>query len=176
MMNRRSLVKWLHWISFGVIVWFYFVEPDENRADPGGALSTHAGMGVILALITLVWVGMYLRTGALGRPGPKLRGVARTAHPWLTKTLYLGLPLVVASGALAGLAAPYAILAFDILPINPPFGTKAVHDFAEEVHEIVFDGMVFLIVAHAAYHTWRHLRLRDNALRIMVPRVLHRYL
>ena len=29
---------------------------------------------------------------------------------------------------------------------------------------------------HALFHIWRHLRLGDNALRIMAPKRLHRYL
>ena len=33
-----------------------------------------------------------------------------------------------------------------------------------------------VIILHAGFHIWRHARLRDNALRIMFPKVMHRYL
>ena len=33
-----------------------------------------------------------------------------------------------------------------------------------------------LVVAHALFHVWRHYRVRDNALRVMAPRALHRFL
>ncbi|WP_166418420.1 cytochrome b [Cochlodiniinecator piscidefendens] len=175
-MNRRFVLKWLHWVGFSVLLYFFFVEPDENRADPGGALSTHAGAGLILALITTVWMGMYIRKGLMGRPGPKLPSWGKRFHFLSHWALQWGLPIVVASGAIAGLAAPFAIRAFGVVPINPAAGTNGLHGFAEEIHEIAFDGFMILIGFHIAFHVWRHFWLKDNALRIMVPKILHRYL
>ena len=36
--------------------------------------------------------------------------------------------------------------------------------------------LAVIVLLHAGFHIWRHVRLRDNALRIMVPRRFHRYL
>lgn len=175
-MNRRTVIKWLHWVSLGLITYFYLVEPGESRTDPGGALSTHAGMGLLLAVVAAVWFVMYLRKGLASRPGPKLPGWAKRLHPTMHKALYIGVPVMVGSGALTGLLAPFAISGFGIIPINPGIGFESLHDLASEVHEIIFDGIVIVILAHAAFHLWRHYMLKDNALRIMVPKILHKYL
>lgn len=175
-MSRRTAIKWLHWLSLGLLLYFFFVEPEESRTAPGQALSTHAGMGILLALVAGIWLVLFLRKGLAGRPGPKLPGWGKRFHPLGHKALQIGLVVVVASGALAGLVAPFAIHAFGLMPINPGIGGKALHDLATEIHEIIFDGMILLIVAHALFHIWRHVLLKDNALRIMVPKILHKYL
>ena len=133
-------------------------------------------MGIILGVAVLIWFSMFICKGMAGRVGPKLKNLPRTAYPWLNKSLYFGVPAVVLSGAFAGLAAPFAIYAFDLFPINFTSGSKGLHDFAEEVHGIVFNAVIVLIVAHAGYHVWRHFWLRDNALRIMTPKLMHRWL
>ncbi len=175
-MTRRTLLKCLHWLSFALILYFFLIEPDENRSDPGGALSTHAGVGMLLALVVALWLGMYLFKGLAGRAGPKLPAWAKRFHMLNHKALQYGLPIMVATGAFAGLAAPFAIRAFGWLQINPAFGTKALHELLQDVHEIVFNGLIVLIVLHVIFHLWRHFMLKDNALRIMVPRIFHKYL
>ena len=68
-------------------------------------------------------------------------------------------------------------MGFGIVPLNPAgWGTASLHDIAEEVHEIAFNTTILLIIVHIVFHVWRHFRLRDNALRIMLPKILHRYL
>ncbi|MDO6520538.1 cytochrome b/b6 domain-containing protein [Shimia thalassica] len=178
-MNRRSFLKWLHWLSAALILYFFLVEPEDDvqgalaKAD---ALSTHAGMGVLLALVTALWLGLYVRKGLAGRPGPKLPAWGKRFHELSHKVLQIGVPVMVASGAFAGLAGPFAIRAFDWFQITPGIGGKGLHNFAEEVHEIVFNGLLIVIVAHIIFHVGRHFLLKDNALRIMAPRVLHKYL
>ncbi|WP_164658092.1 cytochrome b [Tropicibacter sp. Alg240-R139] len=175
-MNRRSVLKWMHWLSAGLIGYFFLVEPDELPADPGAGLSTHAGMGLLLAIVVGIWTLIYLRKGLAGRPGPKLPRPLKPLHPLSHKALQLGMPIVVATGAMAGLVAPFAIHAFGWLQINPGIGSKTIHDLAQEIHEIAFDALVLVVIAHIVFHLWRHLWLKDNALRIMVPRILHKYL
>ena len=50
------------------------------------------------------------------------------------------------------------------------------YDLVGLIHSIEFYALAGIALAHAAFHIWRHLRLRDNALRIMAPKVLHRFL
>lgn len=177
-MTRRTLLKWLHWLSAGLILYFFLIEPEDPRgaAAKAEALSTHAGMGILLALVTALWLGLYLCKGLAGRAGPKLPALGKRFHHLNHVVLQLGVPVMVATGAFAGLAAPFLILAFGIVPINPGFGGKGIHDLAQDLHELVFNGLLFVIVLHVAFHLWRHFVLRDNALRIMVPKSLHRYL
>jgi len=133
-------------------------------------------MGVLLAIVTAIWLLLYWRKGLAGRPGPKLPGWARRLHTLSHRALQFGLPVVVLTGAFAGLAAPFAIKAFGILQINPGVAPRGLHKLAEEVHEIAFDALLVLIVGHILFHLWRHFLIRDNALRIMVPKLLHKYL
>ncbi|MGR3616776.1 MAG: hypothetical protein ACU0BB_12120 [Paracoccaceae bacterium] len=77
MMSRRSLIKWLHWLSLGFLLYFYLVEPDENKAKPGLGLSTHSGVGLILAFITGVWLTCIYAKGWPGGPDPSCRDGAR---------------------------------------------------------------------------------------------------
>lgn len=176
MIRRRTALKWLHWLSAALILYFFLVEPEENKADPGGALSLHSGIGLLLAVVAAVWLTMFLVKGLAGRPGPKLPGWAKRFHPLSHKALQIGLPVMVGTGALAGLAAPFAIRAFGVLQINPAFGTKAIHSLAQDIHAVAFNALLVLIVVHAVFHLWRHFLLKDNALRIMLPKALHKYL
>jgi len=173
---KRTLIKWLHWLSFALLIYFFAVEPEEDMADASAALSTHAGAGLLLAIVTGIWLFIWLRKGLAGRAGPKLPDWGKTFHSLNHKLLQIGVPIVVASGAFAGLAAPFLIKGFGIIPINFAGGNKSLHDFATEIHEIVFDALIILIVLHAVFHIWRHVRLKDNALRIMFPKILHRWL
>lgn len=175
-MKRRTAIKWLHWLAVALVLYFFLVEPDENKADPGGALSTHAGVGLALAIVASVWLAMFVFKGLAGRAGPKLPGWAKRVHGLSHRVLQIGLAVMVGTGALAGLMAPFAIKAFGAVPINPAFGNKTLHELAQDLHEVVFNGLLFVIVAHGLFHLWRHYLLKDNALKIMVPKILHKYL
>ncbi len=179
-MTKRVLVKWLHWVAFGLMLYFFFVEPevsDGGGAARSGQLSTHAGMGMLLGLVALIWSIIYFRGGPLGRPGPKLPGWGKRAHRVVNTGLYWLVPLTVISGGLAGLSSDYPVLGFGVVPLNPAgWGTAGLHDTMEEIHELVFNVTIALILLHIVFHVWRHLGLKDNALRIMAPKVLHRWL
>ncbi|WP_299687983.1 cytochrome b/b6 domain-containing protein [uncultured Tateyamaria sp.] len=175
-MTRRTALKWLHWIAFGLMAYFFFVEPENVRQLGGAALATHAGMGTILAIVVALWMTMYLRKGLASRAGPKLPGWARATHGVMHRAMMWGSFAVVLSGALAGFAAPYAIALFGVIPLFPGRGGKGVHDTLTELHELTFDVMLIGIAVHVVFHLWRHYAVRDNALRIMAPKVLHKYL
>jgi cytochrome b561 len=53
---------------------------------------------------------------------------------------------------------------------------RHANEIVGTLHIIEFYTLGGLIVIHASFHIWRHLRLRDNALRIMAPKILHRFL
>jgi cytochrome b561 len=175
-MHKRTRLKILHWSTAILILYFFLVEPEDVRELGAGALATHAGAGIILGLVVGSWMLGFLRNGIISKPGPKLPQWARKTHKYGYGILYIMMPLMVLSGAVTGFAAPYVIHAFDMLPINPGIGTKGLHEFAQDAHELVFNLTIATIVGHALFHLWRHFKLRDNALRIMVPKLLHRYL
>lgn len=173
---RRTVIKWLHWLCVPLIAYFWLIEPEENRTDPGGALSTHAGVGMILGVIVVTWFSIYLAKGVTGRPGPKLPRWGKKLHPIMHKALYIGLPIMMVTGGLTGLLAPFALNAFGAVPLSLQTGPRWFYEFLQEVHELAFNGLIALIVVHTLFHLWRHYLLKDNALRIMVPRRFHKYL
>ena len=176
MITRRTVIKWLHWLSFFIILWFFFVEPEDVSRLGSAALALHAGMGTILAILTSIWFTMFLRKGLVGRAGPKLPKWARLIYPTAHRILHFATPIMVLSGALTGFAAPFVIHAFGILPINPGFGSNSIQEILGDFHETTFNILIPVIALHAVFHIWRHFGLRDNALRIMMPKVVHRWL
>ena len=182
-MNRRATIKWRHWLSLGLILYFFAIEPEDVERLGAAALATHAGVSLIFAVVVLIfavvvliWFSMFLAKGLAGRAGPKIPDWGKRWHPLGHKAKYCGLLAIAVSGGLIGLFAPYLVLAFGVIPIMPSLDVKTLHDVAQEVHEVIFDALLIGIVAHAAFHLWRHFWLGDNALRIMVPKALHRYL
>ncbi|RVT86613.1 cytochrome B [Rhodobacteraceae bacterium CCMM004] len=175
-MTRRTAVTWLLWSSLAFLVCFVAVEPEDVRDLGAAALGLHAGVGVLFALVVAVWFGRYLARGLAGRPGPKLTGLARQTHPWRHRALYSGLVAMLAAGGLIGIAAPYVVAAFGVLPLGPGPDLRSLHGAAQGIHEVVFSLLIAGVVLHAVFHLWRHTALRDDALRIMVPRTLHRWL
>ncbi|WP_254796871.1 hypothetical protein [Sulfitobacter albidus] len=55
-------------------------------------------------------------------------------------------------------------------------GWKAANELIGTLHIYQFYLLGAVIAFHAGFHIWRHIALRDNALRIMAPRFLHRFL
>ena len=83
---RRTILKWLHWVGFGFLLYFLIVEPDdaERRASSAAktdALATHAGVGVLLAILVAIWWLTYWRNGLASRPGAEAAGQSETGAP-----------------------------------------------------------------------------------------------
>lgn len=173
---KRSPIKWIHWFSFLALLDFFFVEPAENSTDRGAALATHAGVGIVLAIVSLVWIVDVLRGGSKDGPGPKLSQGGKRFRLITHQTMFWGMILSIGSGFFAGLVAPYDIRAIGMLLINTGTGSKAMHDVIGEAHGLIFNLLIMLTLVHIGFHLWRHLHLRDNALKIMMPRALHRFL
>ena len=174
--HRRTALKWLHWGILPFFVWFLFADPDALRRMGPRVFQFHSLMGLAFVTLALVWTGFYLRRGLLSRPGPKLRGWARRVHRPLHLCLIWGVFLVAFGGFLLGLTASFQMKAGGFVPIGVPLNLPGAHHWIGLVHIYQFYALAGLVVFHAGFHLWRHLRLKDNALRIMVPKVLHRYL
>tara|TARA_R110002094_G_scaffold164983_2_gene148899 strand:- start:1131 stop:1433 length:303 start_codon:yes stop_codon:yes gene_type:complete len=95
----------------------------------------------------------------LTAPLPKRRSFLKVLH-WSMVPLLVWFILVTPS---------------DVLPIAPPLGLKRANEVIGTIHIFEYYLLAVLAIAHAGFHIWRHIRLRDNALRIMVPRIFHRY-
>lgn len=100
-----------------------------------------------------IWVAMALARGMMGKPGPKLTGTLRRAYPWMHRGLYVLLAITVTLNALA------------LTGVMP--------------HDTGWTALLVLLSAgalHGLFHFWRHNVLYDGALRIMMPRFMHKIL
>ncbi|MEM6303349.1 MAG: cytochrome b/b6 domain-containing protein [Pseudomonadota bacterium] len=174
--HRRSALKALHWTMVPLLIWFLLVTPDDVLPFGPRAFQAHSILALIFVTLCLLWTADYLRRGLASRPGPKLPPWARVAHQWMHKALIWGLFLVAFGGFLLGLTSHRLLKAGGFLPIAPPLGLKEANDIIGTLHIYQFYLLAVIAGGHAVFHIWRHLRLRDNALRIMVPKVLHKYL
>lgn len=171
-MTRRTALKIVHWSIVPLLVWFLLVSPSDVARWGGWAIRLHSVLGLVFVTLALAWSAETLRRGLASRPGPKLGPRARRLH----RGLIWGLFGVAITGFLLGLTAARQLWAGGLVPIGVPLGLPQAHAWAGWLHAVEFYALAGMVAVHAGFHLWRHLHLRDNALRIMVPRVLHRYL
>jgi cytochrome b561 len=91
--------------------------------------------------------------GMMCKPGPKLAGSLRRAYPWMHRGMYTVLAVTVALNAAA------------LLGWMP--------------HDTGWVALLVLLSAgalHGLFHFWRHNALFDGALRVMMPRFMHKIL
>lgn len=159
-----------------LFVWFLVVTPDDVLPFGPKAFQAHSMLALVFVSLSLAWFADMLRRGLASRPGPKLRGRLRGLHRALHLTIIWGLFCVAFTGFLLGLTSPVLLKAGGVLPIAPPLGLRTANEVVGLVHIYQYYGLALIVALHAGFHIWRHLALRDNALRIMAPRALHRYL
>ena len=176
MPHRRTLLKWLHWLTLPLFIWFLLVTPDDVLPFGPGAFRFHSVLGLFFVSLALGWTALHMRRGLTGRPGPKLSPRLKTFHQILHKALIYGLFGVALTGFLLGLTSSVQLWAGGIVPIAWPMGLPKLNHLVGIVHIFEFYALAGLVAVHALFHIWRHLKLRDNALRIMAPRALHRFL
>ena len=140
-MTRRSLVIALHW----AVVLLILAMTEGGSGAPA--------LRWAFAILAALWIGIMLAGGPLGRPGPKLPGLARRIYRPLHLALY----------ALLGITATLT-------------GAELLHLIASGP---AWNALLILLVTgifHAIFHLWRHTTLYDGALRIMTPRFMHKHL
>jgi len=174
--KRRSALKVLHWSMVPLLIWFILVTPDDVLPFGPKAFQAHSMLALVFVTMCLLWTADYLRRGLASRPGPKLGPRARRLHQWMHKALIWGLFGIAVTGFLLGLTSAVLLKAGGILPIAPPLNMREANDIIGQIHIYEFYLVAIIALGHATFHIWRHVKLRDNALRIMAPRVFHRYL
>lgn len=174
--HRRTLLKVLHWTTVPFFLWFLLVQPADVARVGRWAVKLHSVFGLIFVSLALLWTAVYLRRGLASRPGPKLTGWLRPFHTALHKTLVWGLFGVALTGFLLGLTSAVQLWAGGIVPIAYPMNWSHLNDLVGMVHSMEFYLLGVIAGVHVVFHVWRHFALRDNALRIMTPKILHRFL
>lgn len=174
--HRRTGLKLLHAAMIPLMIWFTVITPaDVARFGPFW-VDFHSVMGLIFVSLALLWSADYFRRGLASRPGPKLPAWARHTHYWLHRVIIWGVFLVAVGGFFIGLTASRQLWAGNIVPIAVPLNMPKIHDLVGTFHTVQFYLLGLIILAHAGFHLWRHYGLRDNALRIMTPKIWHKYL
>lgn len=174
--HRRTTVKVLHWTTLPLFIWFMFVTPEDvNKIGPW-AFQVHSVLGLIFVTLALVWTVSYIRKGLVGRAGPKLGPRMKQMHQILHKTLIWGLFGVAVTGFALGLTASVQLWAANIVPVAYPLDLPDWNKVAGQLHIIEFYALAAIAIFHAGFHIWRHVKLKDNALRIIAPKHMHKYL
>lgn len=174
--TRRQLLKVTHWSIVPLFAWFTLVQPSDVRSVGPFAVWLHSFFGLIFVTLALLWTADYWRRGLATKRAPKLPSWAWTLHRVMHHTLVWGLFLVAVTGFLLGLTSSRLLFAGGFVPIAPPLGLPRANDWVGLVHSVEFYLLAVIAGAHALFHIWRHVRLKDNALRIMFPKFLHRFL
>ena len=173
---RRKWLKVVHWTMLPLFVWFLLVGPPQAHALGPWGFAFHSNLALVFVALCLGWTAHFLQRGMLTTRTPKLGPIAARVHWWMHRTIVWGLFGVALTGFLLGLTASRQFRAGGWLPYAPPLDWPKIHDWVGTIHIWQFYALGGLITAHALFHVWRHYALRDNALRIMVPRSLHRFL
>lgn len=174
--HRRTWLKAMHGAMIPLLIWFIVVTPDDVVPLGPRAFQFHSILALVFVTLSLIWMADYMRRGLAGRPGPKLGPRARLLHRVLNTAIIWGLWGVAITGFLLGLTANRVLKAGGFLPIAPPMDLPQLNDLIGKFHIYEFYLLGAIVAAHATFHIWRHIRLRDNALRIMAPKFLHRFL
>ncbi len=174
--NRRSVLKWMHGLMIPLFIWFLLVTPDMVVPMGPGWFALHSNLALVFVSICLFWTADVMRRGLASRPGPKLSGWARRVHRPMHLVIVWGLFTVALGGFALGLTSAVQLKAGMWLPFAPPMGWARANEIVGALHIYQFYLLGAVIAGHAAFHIWRHFRLRDNALRIMTPKRLHRFL
>lgn len=174
--HRRTWLKAMHGAMIPLLIWFVIVTPDDVVPLGPRAFQFHSFLALIFVTLSLIWMADHMRRGLAGRPGPKLGPRARWLHKVLNTAIIWGLWGVALTGFLLGLTANRVLKAGGFLPIAPPLDLPKLNHFIGKFHIYEFYILGVIVACHAAFHIWRHVRLHDNALRIMTPKALHRFL
>ena len=174
--TRRTILKTVHWLMVPLFVWFLVVGPPQAHALGRYGFVIHSNLALLFVVLCLAWTGDFLVRGLATTRTPKLPGWGRRVHWWMHRTIVWGLFLVALGGFLLGLTSERLLEAGLWLPIAPPLDLKAANSIIGKLHIAQFYALGVLVAAHAAFHVWRHVALHDNALRVMAPRALHRFL
>ncbi|MEO0401563.1 MAG: hypothetical protein AAF214_04240 [Pseudomonadota bacterium] len=135
---RRIATITLHWLTLLLLVLLFAGGPLPVLAWAFGIA------GLAMGALALV-------KGLVNGPGPKLEGALRTAHPWLSRAMYIGLAFVCGVTLWDQLGGTWN---------GPPL--PALYFY-----------LLSASALHAIFHLWRHTALGDGALRRITPKSLH---
>lgn len=174
--NRRLRLKILHFWVFPLALFFTIFDAGDNLPATSEVLRFTSILALIFVTGVIIWTLDALINGMASRPGPKLPTWAKRLHWAMHRLLVAMIAFVALSGLALGITASRQLWAGGIVPIGMPLSMPDLNHLIGQIHAVQFYMLSGLIGLHALFHIWRHLWLRDNALRIMAPRRWHKYL
>lgn len=169
-----SLSIALHWLMLLLIVAVYFTMEYRGlfpKGSDGRTLMklTHFSLGI--SIFALVWVRLFARLSA---PTPRIQPTPNAVQDKIAKLMYLGLyGLMIVTPLLGWLyfsaeGKPVPVFGLELPPIMGK--DHGLAETFEHWHVEIAQLGYWLIGIHAAAALFHHHVLRDNALRIMLPR------
>ena len=173
---RRRVLKVVHWSMVPLFAWFALIGPPEAHALGPWGFVVHSNLALVFVLVCLGWTGHFLWRGLETKRTPRLSPRMARVHWWMHRIIIWGLFAVALTGFALGLTSERLLKAGGFLPIAPPLDLPWWNEQIGAFHILEFYALGALIGAHALFHVWRHVRVGDNALKVMVPKALHRFL
>lgn len=169
-----GLSKSLHWLIVVLILvmaWIGLRMGDmPNGPDKIATYAMHKSIGLsILALVVLRLLWRWYAGAPQVVPGTPhwQERIASLTH-WALYALLLAMPL---SGWVLNSASGFPLQWFGLFNLPAIAGRDhALHELAEQTHELLFWTMVVLVVVHAAAALYHHLFQHDATLARMLPR------
>jgi cytochrome b561 len=167
-----GLSKFLHWTIVLLLLPQYFLA-EAAQALPVGAerfqlITWHKSIGMLvlmLALVRLAW-----KFGNKGLPGAIGAAWQRKAAAAAHGLLYLLILAQPISGWMVSSSGNYPVTLFGWFEFPAIVGENdGLHEFVEEVHELLFIALLVVAVIHIAAALYHHFVLKDRVLRRMLP-------
>jgi cytochrome b561 len=168
-----AVAKFLHWaIVIMIIAQYVIIESAEDLPDGLEKLqviSNHKSLGMLVFLLALARIGWRIvnRGKPVPVPMPNWQRIAAAAGHGVLYLLILAMPL---TGWAMSSSANYPVTLFGWFQfpaiVSP---NHDLHEALEEVHEVLFNVLVVLALAHAAAALFHHFVLKDDSLRRMLP-------
>jgi cytochrome b561 len=168
-----AVAKFLHWaIVILIIAQYVIIESAEDLPDGLEKLqviSNHKSLGMLVFLLALARIGWRIvnRGKPVPVPMPDWQRIAAAAGHGVLYLLILAMPL---SGWAMSSSANYPVTLFGWFQFPALVAPDPeLHEALEEVHEVLFNVIVALAIAHAAAALYHHFALKDDTLRRMLP-------
>lgn len=163
----------LHWIAALAITaaWIVGTIMGDLPRGPSRAagIDLHFALGTLVLTLTalrLLWRLFNPHPGALPGTPPWQERAARLAH----LGLYLLMFAVPFSGLMAAWFGGKAVNLLWLTTLGSPWARdRAWEKAAEEVHEVLANGLLILVAAHVAAALWHQFVQRDGTLRRILP-------
>ncbi|MEZ5790382.1 MAG: cytochrome b/b6 domain-containing protein [Nitratireductor sp.] len=134
---------WIHWLTAVLVVVFFFTHESE-RGSLGRTF--HVSGGMLIAWFFLWRIFRRFRNGVAAKPEQS------EALNWLSRIVLWGILLALLVVSVSGVLLPWsggrAIDLFGLAIPSPITGSRSLHEFFEEVHDIAGHAFIPLVALH----------------------------